>query len=156
MASSSSSSLYSALDVRGMTVLITGASSGFGEAIAWRCAELGCKLVLIARRTERLTELSSAIVAKFPGTLTHAVTLDVRDLTAIAELSAKLPSEFAEASDRQRCSTSPSTMASSSSLSLFSTLDVRGTTVLITGASARFGEAIAWRCAELGCKLGYL
>ena len=38
----------------GKVVLITGASSGFGEAAAKLFAQEGCEIVLAARRMERL------------------------------------------------------------------------------------------------------
>jgi short-subunit dehydrogenase len=46
------------------TVLITGASSGIGEALAWRFASQGNKLVLVARRAAQLNSLSKAIVKR--------------------------------------------------------------------------------------------
>lgn len=49
----------------GQVALITGASSGIGEAIAWKFAEAGTKLVLIARRSERLSTLKSQLTEKF-------------------------------------------------------------------------------------------
>ena len=42
-------------------MLITGASSGIGAACAVQFAKAGCKLVLIARRSDRLKELSETI-----------------------------------------------------------------------------------------------
>jgi NAD(P)-dependent dehydrogenase (short-subunit alcohol dehydrogenase family) len=58
-------SLYSPLSIAGRTALVTGASSGFGEAIAWRLAELGCRLVLVARRVERLEALRDRLVERY-------------------------------------------------------------------------------------------
>ena len=43
------------------TVLITGASSGIGEALAWQFASQGRQLVLVARRAAALDSLSKAI-----------------------------------------------------------------------------------------------
>src|ERR1700681_3355979 len=49
--------------IEGKVVAITGASSGIGEATALLLAERGAKLVLGARRLDRLKALSDSIVS---------------------------------------------------------------------------------------------
>jgi NADP-dependent 3-hydroxy acid dehydrogenase YdfG len=58
--------------LQGKVVVITGASSGIGEAAATALAEAGAKLVLAARRGDRLQKLKD----KLPGE-TLVVTADV-------------------------------------------------------------------------------
>lgn len=63
------------------TVVITGASSGFGRGVALRLAEQGCNLVLAARRGQLLESL-----AKECGNAI-AVTTDVSDPNAVEKLA---------------------------------------------------------------------
>lgn len=72
------------------TVLITGASAGFGAAIARRFARDGATLILTARRGERLQALAREL--KVP---THLIELDVRENAAVTAALDKLPKEFA-------------------------------------------------------------
>ena len=72
-----------------MTVLITGASSGFGAAIARRFARDGARLVLAARRVERLRELAGEL-----GAHAHVLELDVRDRAAVEAALGALPEKF--------------------------------------------------------------
>ena len=73
------------------TVVITGASSGFGQAAAKRFASEGYRLVLMARRLERLTDLAFTLEEDAPC---HVVELDVRDSNAVSEAFATLPEPF--------------------------------------------------------------
>ncbi len=72
-----------------MIVLITGASSGFGVAFAKRFAKDGAKLILAARRGDRLKT-----VAKEFGKSALAIELDVRDRAAVAKTIDQLPAEW--------------------------------------------------------------
>jgi len=71
-----------------MLVLITGASAGFGAAIARRFAEDGAKLLLVGRRQERLRDLAEELGG------CHVLPLDVRDRAAVMAGIAGLPEAF--------------------------------------------------------------
>jgi 3-hydroxy acid dehydrogenase/malonic semialdehyde reductase len=73
------------------TVLVTGASTGFGAAIARRFAAEGGRVVVTARRADRLAELAAEL-----GANVLPVELDVRDRAAVEETINTLPPEFAE------------------------------------------------------------
>ncbi len=73
-------------------VLITGASSGIGAACAKIFAASGAKLILAARRLEKLQELVETLNIKPSDVLT--VKLDVRDRIAVESTISTLPLEF--------------------------------------------------------------
>ncbi len=75
-------------EIKDKVVIITGASSGIGEATALLLAERGAKIVLGARRVERLESLADRITAA-GGEAVYAVT-DVKrrdDLVALVNLA---------------------------------------------------------------------
>jgi len=77
------------IDPHPMTVFVTGASAGFGEAIARRFVTEGHRVVASARRGDRLDALAEEL-----GDRLLPVALDVRDRTATARLLTDLPEEF--------------------------------------------------------------
>lgn len=80
--------------MKGKTVLITGASSGIGEACAQLLANQGSRLILVARREERLHAIEKALASTAAQVYTHM--LDVRDVEAVDAFIAQLPPEFAD------------------------------------------------------------
>ncbi|MEJ2189440.1 MAG: SDR family oxidoreductase [Acidobacteriota bacterium] len=83
------------MDLSGKTVLITGASSGIGGACAESFAENGSRLVLAARRSDRLDAVAAGIEKRY-GAETLTVGLDVRDRTAVESALAELPHGWRE------------------------------------------------------------
>ncbi len=71
-------------------ILITGASSGIGTACARIFAGAGAKLILAARRLERLQQLADTLIKEF-GIEIHLLQLDVRDRNAVEEAISTLP-----------------------------------------------------------------
>jgi NADP-dependent 3-hydroxy acid dehydrogenase YdfG len=76
------------------TILITGASSGIGEACAMALATQGTKLILVARREGRLKAIAETLKESGAQVLTQV--LDVRDHDAIESFIKHLPAEFAD------------------------------------------------------------
>ena len=65
--------------MQGKTILVTGASAGFGAAIAAKFAENGWRVVACARRGERLADLTG----RFGPDRVHACAFDIRDESAM-------------------------------------------------------------------------
>lgn len=75
------------------TVLITGASSGFGAEFAASFAAEGARLINIARRLERLEELEKELQSKY-DTEVISLCLDVSDYEAVKTALSQLPEKF--------------------------------------------------------------
>jgi serine 3-dehydrogenase len=80
-------------ELREKTVLITGASSGIGEACALRFAALGARLILAARREDRLTALGERLEREY-GREPLLISLDVRDVGVVARVLEDLPADW--------------------------------------------------------------
>lgn len=78
-------------------VLITGASAGIGMATALEYMDTSkgtCKLILVARRMDKLTALKSKILNEYPEAQIHIQELDVTELDKVAPFLEQLPEEF--------------------------------------------------------------
>ena len=75
------------------TAFITGATSGFGRAIAFRFAGLGYNLIVTGRREERLNELVEQLNSKFDIEILP-LCFDIRDNQACTLAFQSLPEYF--------------------------------------------------------------
>ena len=80
-------------NLKGKTVFITGASSGFGKATAYKFAEHGCNLILCARRFDKLKKIEQDIKKKFKIKIL-AFELDVRKQKDVKNKIAKFSTEW--------------------------------------------------------------
>ncbi|QHG88626.1 SDR family NAD(P)-dependent oxidoreductase [Xanthomonas sp. NCPPB 1638] len=74
------------------TVLITGATSGFGSAAVRRFTAAGWKVIATGRRAERL----DALAAELPAGQVHTAAFDMRDAQALAAAIDAVPAAFAD------------------------------------------------------------
>ena len=76
----------------GKTILITGATSGIGEACARKFAENGDRLILTGRNEQRLADIKKELTEK--GTEVLTLAFDVRDREKAKKYIAELPAEW--------------------------------------------------------------
>lgn len=75
--------------------LITGASSGIGEATAHRLAQAGYHLIITARRKERIHYLSTILMDRYPIKVLP-LTFDIRDREMVESALLSLPEPWKE------------------------------------------------------------
>jgi 3-hydroxy acid dehydrogenase / malonic semialdehyde reductase len=73
-----------------MIVLITGATAGFGKAMAFKFAEHGYDLIITGRRKERLDQIEEEIISNF-GVKVLSLVFDVRDRKETEEQIKAIP-----------------------------------------------------------------
>ena len=76
----------------GRVAVVTGASSGIGEAIARALAAGGARVGLIARRADRLDEIAASLGAK--GHVARPFVADVRDRNSLIEVAGAVSGEL--------------------------------------------------------------
>ncbi|MFF7216734.1 SDR family oxidoreductase [Streptomyces sp. NPDC008238] len=76
----------------GRVAVVTGASSGIGEATAEHLASLGAKVAVLARREDRLAELVSRIEKN--GGTALAITVDVTDVQAVSDAADQVKNDL--------------------------------------------------------------
>lgn len=81
------------MNLKNAIVCITGASSGIGYACAEKFAEGGSRLLLCARRKDRLEKLAAYLANRF-GVASYIMKLDVRDQQLVEKTIAALPDEW--------------------------------------------------------------
>ena len=103
--------MYNPFSLENKTILVTGASSGIGRAIAIECSKMGASVIITGRNEERLKETYSQMRGKQPNyivadlskpgevqNLTKNITT-LNGLVNCAGLTKVLPFPFAERKD---------------------------------------------------------
>jgi NADP-dependent 3-hydroxy acid dehydrogenase YdfG len=82
------------MTLKGKIVFVTGASAGIGAATALAFAAEGARLLLAARRVDKLADVAEAAIQRGAQSV-HTFSLDVRNRNAVAKAIAALPTEWA-------------------------------------------------------------
>ncbi len=82
--------LYKPLSIEGKTALITGASAGIGKACALLLAEQGARVILVARREQKLVAVKDEIILAIPHASVLIEQCDVSDLASVKSLGDRL------------------------------------------------------------------
>lgn len=79
--------MYNPYSLEGKTILVTGASSGIGQAVAIECSKMGARVFITARNAQRLEETLS----KMEGRCHQMLVCDLADSENVKELVAQAP-----------------------------------------------------------------
>ena len=82
------------MDIKNKVVIVTGASSGIGEATARAFGREGAKVVLAARRVDKLQTLAQEINSMNTGTETLVIQADLSKLEDIQAMIAQTLEKF--------------------------------------------------------------
>jgi NADP-dependent 3-hydroxy acid dehydrogenase YdfG len=82
------------MTLKGKIIFVTGASSGIGAATALAFAAEGARLLLAARRADKLATVAAETLKRGAGAV-HTFGLDVRDRNAVQKAIVALPAEWA-------------------------------------------------------------
>lgn len=77
---------YNPFSLKGKTILVTGASSGIGQATAVECAQMGAEVVITGRDTKRLQATADLV-----GTPKALIAADLTNQEDVERLVASLP-----------------------------------------------------------------
>lgn len=80
------------LKLDGKVAVVTGASRGIGEAIAWKLASAGCTVIVTSRKLEAASSVAGGMVAA--GLRAQSAALDVADETSVRALFQMVCREF--------------------------------------------------------------
>lgn len=79
--------------MKNKVVLITGASAGIGEACAEVFAEAGARLILMARRQEKLAKVCERLFKQY-GAEIYSITCDIRNYDDLKKFIEELPEKW--------------------------------------------------------------
>src|SRR5688572_5669148 len=133
-----------AVEVAGAKVLVTGASSGIGAALAPMLAARGATVGLVARRADRLEEVLERCRAHAPGSRMWA--LDLADTDAAEALAVEVWDAFGHLDVLVNNAALPKRRA----VTELSLEEVRATMALNFESPVRMGQAVLPRMLERG------
>lgn len=82
--------------MKGKIVLITGATSGIGEATALELAGLGAEVVITYRSAQKFKETETRIRQQYPMAIVKGMQVDLEDLDSVRQLAAHFRNQYSQ------------------------------------------------------------